>query len=135
MADQVMLTSKIPDFKANLEQTSRDNLLAATMIWHGGIQKELTGTRSGRSYIVPGTKREYTASAPGEAPARRLGDLARSYRYLVKQDEGQVGSGLPHSWTLEKGTKPGVAARPHVMPAYNKNEAAIKAALSRNWGD
>ncbi len=35
----------------------------------------LSGQRSGRRYLVPGTRTYYTASAPGEAPAVRTGAL------------------------------------------------------------
>lgn len=40
----------------------------------------LRGQRSGRTYRVPGTKRTYTASAPGEAPANRTGVFRASWQ-------------------------------------------------------
>ena len=39
----------------------------------------LRGKRSGRVYRVPNTKRHYTASAPGEAPAVRTGVFRMSW--------------------------------------------------------
>lgn len=43
-------------------------------------QLVLRGQRSGRQYRVPGTKRHYTASAPGEPPAVRTGAFRLSWQ-------------------------------------------------------
>lgn len=43
-------------------------------------QLVLRGQRSGRRYRVPGTKRYYTASAPGEPPAARTGVFRMSWQ-------------------------------------------------------
>lgn len=40
----------------------------------------LRGQRSGRRYLIPGTKKYYTASAPGEPPAVRTGTFRRSWQ-------------------------------------------------------
>lgn len=40
----------------------------------------LRGQRSGRVYNVPGTRRKYTASAPGEPPAVRTGMFRLSWQ-------------------------------------------------------
>ena len=40
----------------------------------------LRGQRGGRRYRVPGTKRYYTASAPGEPPAVRTGAFRLSWQ-------------------------------------------------------
>lgn len=39
----------------------------------------LRGQRSGKKYRVPGTRRKYTASAPGESPAVRTGVFRLSW--------------------------------------------------------
>lgn len=39
----------------------------------------LRGQRSGKTYLVPGTKQHYKASAPGEAPAVRTGAFRLSW--------------------------------------------------------
>ncbi|MCL6597945.1 MAG: hypothetical protein K6T81_04325 [Alicyclobacillus macrosporangiidus] len=46
----------------------------------------LRGQRSGRVYRVPGTKRTYTASAPGEPPAVRTGTLRASWQTWPKSE-------------------------------------------------
>lgn len=43
-------------------------------------QEVLRGQRSGRTYRVPGTRRRYTASAPGESPANRTGAFRASWQ-------------------------------------------------------
>ena len=43
-------------------------------------QLVLRGQRSGKRYTVPGTKRKYTASAPGEPPAMRFGHFRQSWQ-------------------------------------------------------
>lgn len=44
----------------------------------------LRGQRHGRRYLVPGTRRHYTASAPGEPPAVRTGTFRRSWMRKVE---------------------------------------------------
>lgn len=44
----------------------------------------LRGGRSGRRYLVPGTRRHYTASAPGEPPAVRTGTFRNSWMRKVE---------------------------------------------------
>lgn len=79
----------------------------------------LRGQRSGRIYRTPFARGTYTASAPGEPPAVRSGDLRRSWRPLT----GSEGSGatttiraairtnVKYAPWLEKGTKK-MKARP-----------------------
>ena len=43
-------------------------------------QLVLRGSRGGRSYLIPGTRRRYTASAPGEPPAVRTGTFRASWQ-------------------------------------------------------
>ena len=78
----------------------------------------LRGQGSGRVYRVPGTSKTYTASAPGEVPAKRTGAFRLSW-----QTETQVGSttfksriksGIKYAYWLENGTPGGqMAPRPH----------------------
>lgn len=75
--------------------------------------------------------RVYTASAPGESPASRLGDLRTSYRYRVKSNYAEVGTPLKYGLTLEKGSRK-MAPRPHLRKAYQVNRERIIAALGRN---
>lgn len=109
----------------------RANLTAAAIIWHGAVIQELTGPRSGRMYQIPGTAQKYTASAPGEPPASRTGDLRTSYRFQVQDEYAEIGSPLDYAPMLEYGTRK-MAPRPHLMPAFQKARAQIIDALERN---
>lgn len=51
-------------------------------------QLVLRGQRSGRRYRVPGTRRHYTASAPGEPPAVRTGAFRASWQPKQRVDVG-----------------------------------------------
>ena len=44
----------------------------------------MSGQRSGKVYKKPHSRATYTASAPGEAPARRTGDLRKSFAPYVE---------------------------------------------------
>lgn len=86
----------------------------------------LRGSRSGREYNVPGTKTTYTASAPGEPPAPRTGDLANSYTFSVSSPRVIVGSPKPQA-QLEYGWGH-AAPRPHLRPA-ERNARPVLAKL------
>lgn len=83
----------------------------------------LKGQRSGRVYRKPYTKRAtYTASAPGEPPARRTGNLRMHWNGQVKSENSSRGgvvvvaeleSQEPYAIHLENGTTR-MAPRPFV---------------------
>ena len=72
----------------------------------------------------------YRASAPGEAPAQRLGDLRRSLRVQPRIEPGRVqarvGSDLEYAVYLEYGTET-MQPRPHLRIAYQRALPAIRA--------
>jgi hypothetical protein len=105
----------------------------------------LSGSRSGRQYKIPGTQRYYTASAPGEAPAQRLGELRQHVSTDVQMEDGApVGYvGVPLIETpkgdkedigtmLEKGTKK-MAPRPWLEPSFEKAKDAVIKNFSKPW--
>lgn len=61
------------------QEMERRSYLAANEL-RNASQLVLRGQRSGRRYRVPGTKRRYTASAPGEPPAVRTGAFRLSWQ-------------------------------------------------------
>lgn len=80
--------------------------------------KVLRGSRGGRSYRVPGTKRHYTASAPGEPPAVRTGTFRSSWQprtfFFGNSYISRIESNVPYGGWLEDGTPGGqMAPRPH----------------------
>lgn len=73
----------------------------------------LKGQRSGRVYRKPHSKATYTASAPGEPPARRTGNLRMHWNGQVKSEATSGGgtaiiaeleSKEPYAGFLENGT-------------------------------
>lgn len=80
----------------------------------------LKGQRSGKVYRKPFSKATYTASAPGEPPARRTGNLRMHWNGQVKSENSSGGgvaiiaeleSQEPYAGILENGTSK-MAARP-----------------------
>lgn len=80
----------------------------------------LKGQRSGRTYRKPYSKATYTASAPGEPPARRTGNLRMHWNGQVKSENAAQGgvaiiaeleSQETYAGYLDEGTRK-MAARP-----------------------
>lgn len=100
------------------------------------ILEKLSGSRSGRVYRVPGTGRSYVASAPGEAPAVRLGGLRRSVRAKVERRRGEVlgevGTDLDYGLFLERGTRR-MAPRPWLGKTYEEEKEALEEIIGDKW--
>lgn len=111
--------------KVNLEAASR-GVRAVNAIRNAELEV-LSGKRSGRVYRKPHTKSHYTASAPGEPPARRTGNLRLNWNGTV--ESSSTGSGLRvtavlesqerYSTYLENGTRR-MAPRPFKQPISEK---------------
>lgn len=111
--------------KVNREAASR-GMIAVNAIRNAELEV-LRGKRSGRVYRKPHTKSHYTASAPGEPPARRTGNLRLNWNGTV--ESSSTGSGLRvtavlesqerYSTYLENGTRR-MAPRPFKQPISEK---------------
>lgn len=111
--------------KVNREAASR-GVRAVNAIRNAELEV-LRGKRSGRVYRKPHTKSHYTASAPGEPPARRTGNLRLNWNGTV--ESSITGSGLQvtavlesqerYSTYLENGTRR-MAPRPFKQPISEK---------------
>lgn len=111
--------------KVNREAASR-GARAVNAIRNAELEV-LRGKRSGRVYRKPHTKSHYTASAPGEPPARRTGNLRLNWNGTV--ESSSTGSGLRvtavlesqerYSTYLENGTRR-MAPRPFKQPISEK---------------
>ena len=111
--------------KVNREAASRGTR-AVNAIRNAELEV-LRGKRSGHVYRKPHTKSHYTASAPGEPPARRTGNLRLNWNGTV--ESSSTGSGLrvtavlesqeQYSTYLENGTRR-MAPRPFKQPISEK---------------
>lgn len=129
--------SRVSAVGDEIERIAKLRVFAAAQHYRSSMLETLGGARSGREYRVRGTRRTYTASAPGEAPASMLGDLRRSVR--VSQPETTldgvrcaVGSDLDKALMLEKGTSR-MAARPAWEPTMRREAGNIAAILEARW--
>ena len=102
----------------------------------------LKGQRSGRIYRKPCTKKAtYTASAPGEPPARRTGNLRMHWNGQVKSENASSGgvsivaeleSQEPYADHLEHGTSK-MAPRPFVERIKEKAMPEIQKIYSEPY--
>ena len=136
-----MLGIKI-EFKRNLNKVidaldsiAGQRMTEACIHVQNKTKEKLSGKRTGRGYRVPGTKKTYVASAPGEPPAVMTGQLRTSIKYRIVGDmkvTGEVGSELKKAPMLEFGTRK-MAARPFLRPTFQEELPEIKNILSRRW--
>jgi HK97 gp10 family phage protein len=101
----------------------------------------LKGQRSGKVYRKPYSKATYTASAPGEPPARRTGNLRMHWNGQVKSENSSGGgvaiiaeleSQEPYASYLENGTSK-MAARPFTEKIKEEAEPEIKRIYSEPY--
>ncbi|CAM4358432.1 hypothetical protein BAMA_15770 [Bacillus manliponensis] len=127
------------EFSSNFEQVKRQLSEALAQTVENGcihlqneVKKTLTGGRNGHKYRVPNTSQTYTASAPGEAPAVRTGDLRNSIKYELQRTQteilGGVGSDLEKAIWLENGTSK-MEARPFLLKTFERERMALKRIL------
>lgn len=127
-----VFVSYLPAALVAINVASKKALSAACDVGRNQVVKNLSGARSGRTYKIPGTNVTYTASAPGEYPATRLGDLKGSYRVIIKRDTGYVGSDKEHALILEK--KPvSKGGRPHLKPSLDQAKPGMLIQLHKRW--
>lgn len=103
----------------------------------------LKGQRSGRVYRKPHGKATYTASAPGEPPARRTGNLRMHWNGQVKTEGGTAGGGVQviaelesqekYANYLENGTSK-MAARPFADKIKEKAIPEIERIYKEPYG-
>ena len=91
----------------------------------------LKGQRSGKVYRKLYSKATYTASAPGEPPARRTGNLRMHWNGQVKS-ENSSGGGVAIIAELENGTSK-MAARPFTEKIKEEAEPEIKRIYSEPY--
>lgn len=127
----------------NQQVRSRGTRVANTL--RNAELEVLKGHRSGKLYKKAGVKRRYRASAPGEPPARRTGDLRMNWTKGVDSRNSSksssrnavsvvayLESNTPYAGYLENGTK-NMAPRPFVEKIKEKAKPEIKKILEEPY--
>ena len=125
-----LFVSNLPAVLVALETTNRKALRAAADIGRNQVVTNISGSRSGIRYRVPGTQTDYTASAPGEYPAVRLGGLKGSVRVLPKGDDLLIGTDLDYGLYLEK-KPPDKGGREWLRPSLEQAKPRMLAELAK----
>lgn len=133
---RVTLTVKTEEAIRGMEHVAAQRMWQATQIVRNKVLETLSGERSGRRYRVPGTNVYYTASAPGEPPAVRTGNLRKSIKTEIASEgrviKGRVGTDLDYGRKLEYGTRH-MAPRPWLERSFKEAEEDVKDVLGGRW--
>lgn len=131
----VAVRAKVKDIKADINQKVASRGTRAVNALRNAELDVLKGQRSGKKYRKPYTKKAtYTASAPGEPPARRTGNLRLHWSGDVSS-QGNSNGGMTLNVALESQEKYAaylenghgkVAARPFVDRIKEKAEPEVK---------
>lgn len=124
--------------KVNQETVSR--AVRASNALRNAALEVLRGQRGGRKYRKPFSKQMYTASAPGEAPAVRTGDLRRSWRPIAASEKTKGGvvvkpgirTEVKYAPILDSGGEH-LAARPYREAVVEKAKPEVKAIFSEPY--
>ena len=156
MSIEIELTSHFQDVIDKIGKVSAERMTKAAMAVREEAVRLLSRPGQGREYYVPGTRRKYRASTPGNPPAARTGILRKTIKWSVEckgdEVEGLVGCeqkyavaleyGSHHAHTVslnrygaEKVTLGGhnVAPRPWLRPAFERSEDKVKQILTAPW--
>lgn len=136
MGTEVRLKFNTREVVKAIEDTAAKRMAEATQAVRTQVLETLSGSRSGRTYYVPGTKKAYTASAPGEPPAQATAELRQSVKVAVESEGkkvvGSVGTDKIQGLMTEFGTVK-MAPRPWLKISFEKALPKVKGIFSRKW--
>ncbi len=141
MVTEVRTEIHIQEAINKIDSAACDRMSSAVNEVRNVTLETLSGQRTGQVYRLPGSGSFYTASAPGEAPATRLGDLKKSIHAVVEDEDGSVVGyvGIPkgekadeYGPALEYGTSK-IAARPWLRPSFEKSEEKVQQIFGEDW--
>ena len=135
MSNQVssqVFISYLPAILPMIELAARKALTSAGNEGRNRVMQNISGTRTGRTYTIPKFQRTYVASAPGEYPAIRHGDLKGSIRAVVQGDTLYIGTDKDYGLPLEK-KDPNRGGRPWLKPSLDQATPAMLKELMKRW--
>lgn len=136
MATEVKLKFHTREVLHSINQSASRKMAAAVNEVRNTVLETLSGSRTGETYYVPGTRRQYTASAPGESPAVATSELRESIGTSIESElggvVGKVGTDKIQGKMTEFGTR-NMAPRPWLRKSFEKAEGKVKAILSGMW--
>lgn len=117
-----------------MDKVARHRMDKAVAIVQRKIYELFAEPKTGRTYYIPGTRTTYTASAPGEPPARATRELNAGIERAVSDDGkvGIVGTNVKHGTAMEFGTRT-VEPRPWLRPAFEQSEQEIRELFTEKW--
>lgn len=124
--------SFLPAVTVALGAAAAKRLYAAANEGRTQVLKNLTGSRSGIRYKVPGTSVTYTASAPGEYPASATGRLRSSVSVKVKGMTGYIGTDVEYGLALEK-KDPHKGGREWLRPSLQQAKPKMIQKIMERW--
>lgn len=136
MGTEIVFKSNLKEVMGKIDSTALARMEQAVNEIRNQTLVTLSGSRSGRTYRVPGTRKTYQASAPGEAPAQATAELRQSISTEVegegKSIVGRVGSDKIQALMTEFGTRT-MAPRPWLRPTFEKMTGRIQELFLRRW--
>lgn len=137
----VALRAKVKDIKADINRKMASRGTRAVNALRNAELDVLKGQRSGKKYRKPHTKKAtYIASAPGEPPARRTGNLRLHWSGDVASQKNSNGgttltvaleSQEKYAYYLENGK--GMDARPFVEKIQEKAKPEVEKIFSEPY--
>ena len=127
-----VFVSYLPACLAAVSAAGQKALYSAAFIGRNEVVQNLSGTRTGNRYKVPGTQTYYTASAPGQYPATATGNLKQSVKIRPDGDGYLVGTEVEYGLYLEK-KPPNEGGREWLRPSLEKARPRMVAELSKRW--
>lgn len=133
------LKVEMTEMVRSMNRQARSRARRAVNILRNAAIETLAGQRSGKIYKLPHEKTTYQASAPGEVPAVRTGNLRRNWRQQVLGYGGTGGnmklivrikSDMPYAGYLETGT-----SRMEARPYRKKIADAAKPGIAKIYGE
>ena len=139
----VPLDADLREIAEKIQHQMENRAVRASYELYNASQLVLRGQRHGRRYRVPGTKRYYTASAPGEPPAVRTGAFRMSWQpksqrvfgtYFSRiESDYRVGGGRHNLGDLLENGTSRMAPRPYSDQIIQRAEKKINAIYSEPY--